>query len=176
MGAGGTDLPHVTPISDPVVAGILERVVELVDGATARRSMARQVAMGFTGVFMWHARCIVSAACFCARLGEAWVPRRLPRWEFTSRWHFLVLGWLKQAALPRAMTKCRLHQALCKRASMPNGGASCNTRNRGAAYKKVSRSVFSAFSFSLRVTLMFCPCGVSRWHARYLFFSKRLNS
>ena len=64
MGAGGADLPHVTPISDPVVAGIFERVVELVDGAAARRSMARKVAMGFAGVFMWHARCIVSAACF----------------------------------------------------------------------------------------------------------------
>ena len=29
---------------------------------------------------------------------------------------------------------------------MPNGGVSCNTRNRGTAYKKVSRSVFSEFS------------------------------
>ena len=98
--------------------------------------MARKVAMDFTGVFLWHARCIASAACYCARLGETWVPSRLPRWEFTSRWHFLVLGWLKQAALPRVLTTGRLNQALRKGASMPNGGVSCNTRNRGTANKK----------------------------------------
>ena len=47
-----TDLPRVTPISDPVVVWTFERVVELLEGQPAREEVHGTHGADITGVFM----------------------------------------------------------------------------------------------------------------------------